>query len=87
MTDRMTALVGGVGPQWEQREVDVPVPRPGQLLVRVRAAGLNRADLHMLRGPTTPPVVSSGRSLPGSSWPARSPWSGLASKGSTSVIG
>ena len=45
MTDRMTALVGGVGPQWERREVDVPVPRPGQLLVRVRAAGLNRADL------------------------------------------
>ena len=51
---QMTALLGGIGPEWERREVDVPVPRPGQLLVRVRAAGLNRADLHMLRGTYNP---------------------------------
>jgi len=54
MTAHMTALVGGVGPEWERREVEVPVPRPGQLLIRVRAAGLNRADLHMLQGTYNP---------------------------------
>ncbi len=62
MPARMVALVGGVGPQWERREIDVPVPRPGQLLVRVRAAGLNRADLHMLRG-TYNPTASTLRTF------------------------
>jgi NADPH2:quinone reductase len=32
------------------REVPVPVPGPAQVLVRVRAAGLNRADLGMAAG-------------------------------------
>ena len=54
MTEMMPALVGGVGPDWERRDVEVPVPRPGQLLVEVRAAGLNRADLHMLAGTYNP---------------------------------
>ena len=35
-------------------EVDVPVPGPGQILVRVHAAGLNRADLYMLEGAYSP---------------------------------
>lgn len=48
------ALIGGVGPDWELREVDVPTPRPGQVLVRVAAAGLNRADLYMLEGTYSP---------------------------------
>lgn len=70
MTVTMTALVGGLGPDWERQEVDVPVPRPGQLLIRVRAAGLNRADLHMLHGTYNPggkqrPTFTAGLELAG----------------------
>ena len=32
----------------------MPVPGPGQILVRVHAAGLNRADLYMLEGAYSP---------------------------------
>ncbi|MEJ8282189.1 quinone oxidoreductase family protein [Pseudonocardia spirodelae] len=35
---------------WEVAEAAVPEPGPGELLVRVRAAGVNRADLLALRG-------------------------------------
>jgi len=70
MTALMTAFVGGLGPDWERQEVDVPVPRPGQLLIRVRAAGLNRADLHMLHGTYNPggkrrPTFTAGMELAG----------------------
>ena len=75
MTEQMAALVGGVGAEWERREVDVPVPRPGQLLVRVRAAGLNRADLHMLNGTYNP-----GREL-------RTFTAGLELAGEVAVVG
>src|SRR5438552_1643919 len=34
----------------EVRDVDVPTPREGEVLVRVRAAGLNIGDWHLLRG-------------------------------------
>ena len=50
MNASMPALVGGSGPDWEVHEVAVPAPREGQVLVRVRAAGVNRADLGMLAG-------------------------------------
>ena len=50
----MRALVGGAAPDWEVRDVDVPAPGPGQILVRVHAAGLNRADLYMLEGAYSP---------------------------------
>lgn len=46
----MHALRGGSGPDWVSTEVPVPEPGPGELLVRVRAAGLNRADLLALSG-------------------------------------
>ncbi len=54
MTETMRALVGGVGADWEVRELAVPRPGPGQILIRVRAAGLNRADLYMLEGSYNP---------------------------------
>ncbi|MER6368406.1 zinc-binding dehydrogenase [Streptomyces mirabilis] len=59
MTDTMRALLGGAGPDWEVREVDIPTPGPGMLLVRVRAAALNRADLHMLEGVYNPLAKTS----------------------------
>jgi NADPH:quinone reductase-like Zn-dependent oxidoreductase len=34
----------------ELREVDVPQPGPGQILVRIRAAGLNRGEIMVSRG-------------------------------------
>lgn len=50
----MSALIGGAGPDWEVRELDVPSPGPRQVLIHVRAAGLNRADLYMLEGSYSP---------------------------------
>ncbi|GAA4974944.1 zinc-binding dehydrogenase [Pseudonocardia tropica] len=47
----MRALRGRPGARtWEVDEIDTPVPGPGELLVRVRAAGVNRADLLALGG-------------------------------------
>jgi NADPH:quinone reductase len=54
MNASMPALVGGSGPDWEVHEVAVPAPGEGQVLVRVRAAGVNRADLGMLAGSYRP---------------------------------
>jgi NADPH:quinone reductase-like Zn-dependent oxidoreductase len=56
----MLALVGGSGPDWETREVAVPTPGAGQVLVRVRAAGVNRADLGMLGGNYNPAGMVRG---------------------------
>ncbi len=41
------------------REVDTPVPGPGDLLVRVEACGICGTDRHLLHGefPSTPPVT------------------------------
>ncbi|HEY0225717.1 MAG TPA: zinc-binding dehydrogenase, partial [Mycobacterium sp.] len=54
MDSKMLALVGGTAPDWEVREVDVPTAGAGQVLIRVHAAGLNRADLYMLEGSYNP---------------------------------
>jgi NADPH:quinone reductase len=50
----MRALVGGTGPEWQVRELDVPAPANGEVLIGVRAPGLNRADLYMLEGSYNP---------------------------------
>ncbi|WP_243795103.1 zinc-binding dehydrogenase [Saccharopolyspora gloriosae] len=48
MSETMTALFGGAGPDWESRRVPVPEPGPGQVLVRARAVAVNEADISML---------------------------------------
>ncbi|MEZ0494422.1 zinc-binding alcohol dehydrogenase family protein [Kineococcus sp. TBRC 1896] len=48
MTDTMRALIAGRGPDWVLDDVPVPRPGPGQVLVRVRAAAVNNADLPLL---------------------------------------
>jgi NADPH2:quinone reductase len=47
----MQALYVGVGPSWERRRVPVPTPAVGQVLIRARAVGLNRADVLALDRP------------------------------------
>src|SRR5262245_5841980 len=60
MSRSMLALVGGSGPDWVMREVAVPAPGAGQVLVRVWAAGVNRADLGMLGGSYNPAGMVRG---------------------------
>jgi NADPH2:quinone reductase len=52
------AVVTGSGV--EVREVDKPSPAPSQVLVRVRAAGLNRADLGVAAGHAHGPIGGAG---------------------------
>jgi NADPH:quinone reductase len=40
----------GVNADIDLREVDQPVPGPGQMLIRVRAAGLNRGEFILSHG-------------------------------------
>ena len=65
MTDTMQALVGGLGPIWERREHPVPAPGHGEAVIRIRAAGLNRADLHRLAGTYNPGAVGSAEFVGG----------------------
>ena len=50
----MVIIQGRGGGRLEWRDVPEPVPGPEDLLMRVRAAGLNRADLYLLRGTYDP---------------------------------
>ena len=59
MGKSMRVLVGGAGPDWEFSEAPIPAPGAGEVLIRVRAAGLNRADLYMLEGSYSPNTKSS----------------------------
>ena len=53
MTQLMQAVCtvpGASGGRVEARSVPVPVAGPGQVLVRVRAAGVNRGEITALQG-------------------------------------
>ena len=56
MTDTMRAVVverHGPPEVLQIRELPIPRPEPGQVLIRVRAFGLNRSELHFRRGVAT----------------------------------
>ncbi|WP_432732482.1 NAD(P)H-quinone oxidoreductase [Jeongeupia wiesaeckerbachi] len=55
----MKAILPGRYPQLVYGDLPRPVPKPGQLLVRVRAAGINRADLVQAAGHYPPPPGES----------------------------
>jgi NADPH:quinone reductase-like Zn-dependent oxidoreductase len=63
MTTMRAAVLDGPGPPeaLEVREIAVPEPRPGWALIRVRAFGLNRSELHtrlgLAEGVTFPRVL------------------------------
>jgi NADPH2:quinone reductase len=46
------AVLDGPGPAtaFQIRELPIPVPKPGEVLIEVRAAGLNRSELHTRLG-------------------------------------
>ena len=54
----MTAIVieGGKGGPLVPTEIAVPTPGPGQVLIKVKAAGVNRADLLQVLGRHPPPA-------------------------------
>jgi propanol-preferring alcohol dehydrogenase len=58
MADTMRAMVlSAPGKALEQRELPVPRPGPGQLLLQVRACGICRTDLHVAAGELTRPKL------------------------------
>ncbi|GAB5388076.1 MAG: NAD(P)H-quinone oxidoreductase [Alphaproteobacteria bacterium] len=83
---QMTAMVihdPGESARLVQETVDVPTPGPGEVLIRVEAAAVNRPDLLQMRGMHFPPdgvtdkipgldiageVVTTGPGLPDASW-------------------
>ncbi len=44
------ALLLGDSPALEIREIDVPVPRADEALVRIAACGVCHTDLHVMKG-------------------------------------
>jgi NADPH2:quinone reductase len=59
----MVIIPAANGGTLELRDVPEPVPGPGELLVRVRATALNRADLAQRRGAYPAPVKAGGSGL------------------------
>src|SRR5947209_19681694 len=59
MTDTMTAIAieGGKGPAEALKpvQIDRPEPGPGQILIKVHAAGINRPDILQRLGGYPPP--------------------------------
>lgn len=65
MTDTMHALIGGRGPTWDRQEQPVPTASPGEAILRIHAAGLNRADLHRLAGTYNPSATGTAEFVGG----------------------
>src|SRR4051812_27918243 len=63
---RMKAIVAGPG-EAALTEVDTPTPRPTEVLVRVRASALNRADLAVAAGQPHGSTGGPG-AIPGLEW-------------------
>src|SRR5512142_2691287 len=62
---RAVVITGPGGPEvLEIRDVPAPVPGPGEVLVRVRAAGVNRADILQRKG-RYPAPADSPQDIPG----------------------
>lgn len=56
--EKMRAMVLDVGSQdLQPRWVPVPLPGPGQILIRVRACGVCRTDLHIVDGELSEPKL------------------------------
>src|SRR4051812_31529752 len=56
-TARVVTIAGGKGPAEALRveTIPTPAPRPGEILIAVRAAGVNRPDLLQRQGNYPPP--------------------------------
>src|SRR4029453_19615467 len=56
-TMQAIAIAGGKGPAsaLHLSEIEKPQPKPGEILIRVRAAGVNRPDLKQREGAYPPP--------------------------------
>ena len=56
-TMQAIAIAGGKGPAsaLQLSQIETPQPKPGEILVRVRAAGVNRPDLKQREGAYPPP--------------------------------
>lgn len=49
------AVIFGLGQEWEVRDIELDDPGPGEVLVKVRAAGLCHSDEHVVQGDMVPP--------------------------------
>ena len=56
----MVIVLGEKGGTLELRDLPCPEPGPGELLVRVKAVGLNRADTYQLKGTYQTEKTSGG---------------------------
>src|SRR5438046_3112892 len=56
-TMQAIAIAGGKGPAGALHlsQIETPQPKPGEILIRVRAAGVNRPDLKQREGAYPPP--------------------------------
>jgi propanol-preferring alcohol dehydrogenase len=50
MNSMKAAVVPALGAPLEIREIPVPEPGPGQVLVRMQASGICHTDIHAARG-------------------------------------
>jgi NDMA-dependent alcohol dehydrogenase len=59
-TKTRAAICWGVGQRWSVEEIDLDVPRAGEVLVRVATAGLCHSDDHIITGDSPMPTPMIG---------------------------